>query len=108
MDVDPSLDFDIVEKYRIERKIYYICYNGDRDNPDSERYYFIEREYCPSLGEVKGDYIDYDASQQKNSLTYGSNLHRAWMKICEEHKEIIKEWEALDGYVDEETYFSIK
>ena len=108
VDVDPSLDFDIVEKYRIERKIYYICYNGDRDNPDSERYYFIEREYCPSLGEVKGDYIDYDASQQKNSLTYGCNLHRAWMKMCEEHKETIKEWEALDGYVDEETYFSIK
>ena len=97
-----------MEKYRIERKIYYICYNGDRDNPDSERYYFIEREYCPSLGEVKGDYIDYDASQQKNSLTYGCNLHRALMKICEEHKESIKDWKALDGYVDEETYFSIK
>lgn len=44
----------------------------------------------------------------KNSLIYGRNFHRAWMKMCEEHKETIKEWEALDGYVDEETYFSIK
>ena len=106
--VDPSLDFDIVEKFSIGRKIYYICYNGDRDNPDGERYYFIEREYCPSLGEAKGEYIDYNASQQKNSLTYGCNLERVWSKMCEEHKETIKEWEALDGYVDEETYFSIK
>lgn len=82
--VHPSLDFDIVEKFCIERKIYYICYDGERDNPYGERYYFIEREYCPSLGEVKGEYIDYDASQLKNSLTYGCNLNRVWSKICEE------------------------
>lgn len=100
-----ELDYDNIEKYYIDSKIYYICYNDDnKENKD----YFIEKEFCKYDKTVKDIYYDYNRYSKKDSLIYCCNICRRMKKAFSEpfkvskpcgklfYNDIIPEWEIIN------------
>lgn len=90
--VDNSLRYDSIEKYCIDWRIYYICYNVSVSTDDGsvsfgEPDYYIEREYCPYNGKVGDAYVDYDRNtHERYSLTYGCDISYQMCKLLEARK----------------------